>query len=62
MELVVMSLTYSHYFDDWKHAVIQHAVAITTIDKPGTYTISIKPLQQGKELFKLKRVLLEPIK
>lgn len=41
---------------------IQHAVAITTIDKPGLYTIRVKPLQQGKELFKLKSVRLEPIK
>lgn len=126
----VKSLTYSHYFGDWKHAVcvtnmaspsdsvtftirvtdpadykvileyacpqesakqeasvtingkdylfrtlrssefdksaplmfIMHAVAITTIDKPGIYTIVIKPLQAGKELFKLKNVILEPIR
>ena len=41
---------------------IKHAVAITTIDKPGVYTIGIKPLQRGKELFKLQRLVLEPIK
>lgn len=126
----VKSLTYSHYFGDWKHTVcvtnmmgpgdeasfniritdaadykvileyacnaesarqegsvlvngaaylfrtlrssefdkssplmfIQHAVAITTIGKPGLYTITVKPLQQGKELFKLKSVRLEPIR
>jgi alpha-L-fucosidase len=126
----VKSLTYSHYFGDWKHAVcvtnmmgpkdearfdiritdaadykvileyacnaesarqegsvlvngkeylfrtlrssefdksaplmfIQHAVAITTIAQPGLYTIAVRPLQQGKELFKLKSVRLEPIK
>jgi alpha-L-fucosidase len=126
----VKSLTYSHYFGDWKHAVcvtnmarpsdsvsftirvtdpadykvileyacpqesarqeasvtvngkdylfrtlrtsefdksaplmfIKHAVAISTIDKPGIYTITIRPLQVGKEIFKLKNVILEPIK
>ncbi len=126
----VKSLTYSHYFGDWKHAVcvtnmmgpgdeasfniritdaadykvileyacnaesarqegsvlvngaaylfrtlrssefdksnplmfIQHAVAITAVDKPGLYTITVKPLQQGKELFKLKSIRLEPIR
>ncbi len=39
---------------------IQHPVAITTIEKPGLYTITVKPLQQGKELFKLKSIRLEP--
>jgi len=126
----VKSLTFSHYFGDWKHAVcvinmaspsdsvsftirftdpadykvileyacpqesarqeasvtingkdylfrtlrtsefdksaplmfIKHAVAITTITVPGVYTITIKPLQVGKEIFKLKNVVLEPIK
>jgi len=126
----VKSLTYSHYFGDWKHAVcvtdmqgpgdiasfrlrvtgaadyklileyacgaesarqegqvevngksylfrtlrssefdksnplmfIQHAVAIATIDKPGVYTIRVKPMQQGKELFKLKSIRLEPVR
>jgi alpha-L-fucosidase len=127
---IVKSLTYSHYFGDWKHAVcvtnmkthadsvvftvrvtdpadykvlleyacpaesakqeasvtingkeylfrtlrtsefdksapllfIQHAVAIATIDRSGVYTIVVKPLQNGKELFKLKSVVLEPIR
>ncbi|WP_276483333.1 alpha-L-fucosidase [Paraflavitalea pollutisoli] len=125
----VKSLTYSHYFGDWKHAVcvtdmqgandsatfhlritepadykivleyacpaesarqegqltiggqsflfrtlrssefdksnpllfIQHAVAITTIGKPGLYSITVKPRQQGKELFKLKSIRLLPV-
>jgi alpha-L-fucosidase len=41
---------------------IKHPVAITTITGPGIYTLSIHPLQDGKELFKLKTVLFEPIK
>ena len=40
---------------------IKHAVAITTIIKPGIYSIVIHPMQQGKELFKLKTVILEPV-
>lgn len=40
---------------------IKHAIAIATLDKPGIYSITIHPEQAGKELFKLKNVLLEPI-
>ncbi|WP_051416752.1 alpha-L-fucosidase [Asinibacterium sp. OR53] len=125
----VKSLTYSHYFGDWKHAAcvtgmqsakdsilfkvnildtgdykivleyacpeesakqegvlsvngadyffrtlrssgfdksaplmfIKHPVAITTIRRPGMYSIHLKPYQDGKELFKLKTILLEPV-
>ena len=41
---------------------IKHTVAIITIEKSGFYTITIRPFQQGKELFKLKTVILEPAK
>jgi len=40
---------------------IKHPVAVTTIKNPGVYTITIQPLQEGKELFKLKAVQLEPL-
>jgi len=41
---------------------IQQPVAITTVTKAGIYNISIRPLQQGKELFKLKTIWMEPVK
>lgn len=41
---------------------IDHTIATTTFSKAGNYTIVIRPLQNGKELFKLKSVLLEPVK
>jgi len=41
---------------------INHTIATTTFTKAGVNTISIHPLQNGKELFKLKSVLLEPVK
>lgn len=39
---------------------IKHPVAVTMIKQPGVYSITIHPLQEGKELFKLKTVILEP--
>lgn len=41
---------------------IKHTIATTTFKKPGLYTITLKPLQNGNELFKLKSIILEPIK
>jgi alpha-L-fucosidase len=41
---------------------IKHPVAITKIEKTGIYTITIRPNQDAKELFKLKTVILEPAK
>ncbi len=41
---------------------IKHSVTITKIENPGIYTIKIQPLKKGVELFKLKTVLLEPVK
>ncbi len=40
---------------------IRHTVATTTFAKPGLYTIALRPLQNGKELFKLKTIILEPV-
>ena len=41
---------------------IKHTIATTTFSKPGEYAIAIHPLQNGKELFKLKSIVLQPIK
>lgn len=41
---------------------IDHTIATTTFSKAGNYTVVVRPLQNGKELFKLKSVLLEPVK
>jgi len=40
---------------------IRHTIATTTFSKPGNYTIEIKPLQKGKELFKLKSIIVSPV-
>jgi alpha-L-fucosidase len=40
---------------------IKHTIATATFSKPGNYTIEIKPLQNGKELFKLKSIIVSPI-
>ena len=40
---------------------IKHTIATTTFSKPGNYTIEIKPLQNGKELFKLKSIIVSPV-
>ncbi|GLU56813.1 alpha-L-fucosidase [Dyadobacter frigoris] len=41
---------------------IKHPVATVTIDKAGIYNLVVKPLKEGKELFKLKSIILEPLK
>jgi len=40
---------------------IKHTIATTTFSKPGNYTIEIKPLQNGKDLFKLKSIIVSPV-
>jgi alpha-L-fucosidase len=40
---------------------IKHTIATTTFSKPGNYTIEIKSLQNGKELFKLKSIIVSPV-
>lgn len=39
---------------------IRHVIATTTFSKAGEYTLQITPLQNGKELFRLKAVVMEP--
>lgn len=42
---------------------IKHPVATVTVLKPGIYTLNLRPeLNNTKELFKLKSVILQPIK
>ena len=40
---------------------MKHTIATTTFSKPGNYTIKIKPLQNGRELFKLKSIIVSPV-
>lgn len=40
---------------------IKHVIAITTFKKAGEYSIVIHPLKNGKELFKLKSVIVKPV-
>lgn len=48
--------------DVWKPlSTIKHTITILTVKEKGTQTISIKPAVNAKELFKLKRVILEPV-
>jgi len=39
-----------------------HPIANVTVTKPGNYSLKIYPLKEGKELFKLQSVLIEPVK
>lgn len=41
---------------------IKHDVAVINISKSGVYDISINPLYEGNEIFKLKTVVMEPVK
>jgi alpha-L-fucosidase len=41
---------------------IKHVIATTTFSNAGEYKISVQPMQNGMELFKLKSVILEPVK
>ncbi|RPD39100.1 alpha-L-fucosidase [Chitinophaga barathri] len=41
---------------------IDQAVAVITVPAPGEWTLRIRPAKDGKELFRLKQVLLEPLK
>jgi alpha-L-fucosidase len=41
---------------------IQHPVALVTFDKPGLYTITIRPVRKGNSLFSLKNLLLVPVR
>jgi alpha-L-fucosidase len=41
---------------------IRHPVTIISVTKPGIYPLTVRPAREGKELFKLKSVILEPIR
>lgn len=48
--------------DVWKPALfLKHTVSVFTATASETVTLKIRPLQNGQELFKLKRILIEPI-
>jgi len=48
--------------DVWKPlSTIKQTVTIVSVKEKGTQTISIKPAVNAKELFKLKRVIVEPV-
>ncbi|WP_207535280.1 alpha-L-fucosidase [Desertivirga arenae] len=40
---------------------IKHTIATSSFAKAGTYTLECRPLNKGKELFKLKTIVLEPV-
>jgi alpha-L-fucosidase len=40
---------------------VDHKIATTTFSKPGVYTITVNPLIEGIELFKLKSLIVEPV-
>jgi alpha-L-fucosidase len=42
-------------------STIKQTITILTVKEKGTQIISIKPAFNGKELFKLKRVIIEPV-
>ncbi|MFH6991729.1 alpha-L-fucosidase [Flavobacterium sp. FlaQc-48] len=61
-EFLFRTLRTSKYNSRSPLNLIDHNVATKSFSKAGIYTISIRPLQKGNELFKLKSVLLEPVK
>ena len=56
------TLRTSEYSNGAPLLFIQHPVTITGIERAGVYDITIRPDQKGRELFKLKTVILEPVK
>lgn len=40
---------------------IKHPVAILHVEKPGMYTLTVKPAKAGAELMKLKSIIAEPV-
>jgi alpha-L-fucosidase len=50
-------------YDAWRPLMfIQQSVAMITVSKAGLETIKISPLNNSKELFKLSRIIVKPIK
>lgn len=49
--------------DEWAPLLfIQQSVAMITVAKPGIQEIKLAPLNSGKELFKLSRIIVQPVK
>lgn len=53
--------TTQQYNGDAPLMFIKHTLCILKVVKPGVYDLSVYPINKGKELFKLKSVLLEPV-
>lgn len=48
-------------YDTWRPLMfIQQSVAMITVQKAGSETVRISPLHEGKELFKLRRIVVKP--
>lgn len=60
-EFAFETLATGGYNENTPLMFIKHPVATTTIEKPGIYSITLHPMQDGKELFKLKRIIIEPL-
>ena len=49
-------------YDTWRPLLfIQQSVAMITVSEAGLKTIKVAPLNEGKELFKLSRIIVKPI-
>jgi len=58
-----LTLRSSADYDSHKPGLfIKHTIAIASIKKPGIYSISIKPYTSATEIFKLKTIVIEPVK
>lgn len=60
-EYLFKTLHTSEYNKSAPLLFIKHSIAIASFSAPGQYSITVQPLQQGKELFKLKSIYLEPL-
>jgi alpha-L-fucosidase len=50
-------------YDAWRPLMfIQQSVAMVSIAEVGVKQLKIAPVNKGKELFKLSRVIIEPVK
>ena len=41
---------------------IDQAVAVISVPAPGEWTLRVRPANDGRELFRLKQVLVEPVR
>ena len=61
-EFLFRTLRTSEYERSAPLMFIKHTIATMSFLKPGEYSIVIRPLQNGTELFKLKSIMIEPVK